>query len=451
MGRGAISRENHQLVFHAAETLAGEAFGDTVFANTGWSGERHAAHGAALCRDWIQRRLRGGFSEFDSNAYLAIDLLALTSLVEHSRDAELCAMATAMIDKLLFSLAVNSWRGIHASSHGRAYAHTLRSARLEETSPVQRLLWGMGCRNAAVLPSTVMATAVRYRLPETIRAAALHVPRDWWGLQRYRGTYRRDRDLLEREWEAVSVTWRTPDVALASVQDYRSGLPGLQEHVWGATLGPEAHVFANHPANTATHSAARPNFWAGNRILPRVAQEGGAVLAVYRIPRDDPMGFTHAWFPTRHFDEWSARGAWIAARVGDGYVALATEGGSRLLERGPTAGQELRPVGAGTAWVCQVGRRATRGSFAEFVDALREPEFGPRVRHVTPEGQELELDFNGAFRIDGRPRILDDAHIHNPFTHTPLDAAHMTITVGDQHHTLDLARAHRAPDQAHPG
>jgi len=36
-------------------------------------------------------------------------------------------MATAMIDRLLFSLAVSSWRGIHASSHGRAHAQTLRS------------------------------------------------------------------------------------------------------------------------------------------------------------------------------------------------------------------------------------------------------------------------------------------------------------------------------------
>jgi hypothetical protein len=110
--------ENHQLVWHSAEMLAGEALPDDMFANTGWSGRVHAEHGRALAREWIARKLASGFSEFDSNAYLAIDTLALASIVEFAADRALAAMAAGLLDKLLFTLATNSWHGVHGSPHG---------------------------------------------------------------------------------------------------------------------------------------------------------------------------------------------------------------------------------------------------------------------------------------------------------------------------------------------
>lgn len=109
--------ENHQLVWHTAELLVGELLGDMTFANDGRTGTEHAEHGRDLATGWIRARLAGGFSEFDSNAYLAIDTLALVSLVEHARDPELRALAAGLADRVLLSLAANSWRGIHGSAH----------------------------------------------------------------------------------------------------------------------------------------------------------------------------------------------------------------------------------------------------------------------------------------------------------------------------------------------
>lgn len=37
-----------------------------------------------MALEWLKRKLEGGFSEYDSNAYLAIDTLALVSLIEYS-------------------------------------------------------------------------------------------------------------------------------------------------------------------------------------------------------------------------------------------------------------------------------------------------------------------------------------------------------------------------------
>jgi hypothetical protein len=445
--------ENHQLVWHTAETLAGEAFPDEVFTNTGWPGTRHAAHGGRLARDWISRRLAGGFSEFDSNAYLAIDILALVALVECTGDAELAGLAAGLTDRVLFSLAANSWRGVHAAAHGRAYVPALRSARLAETSPIMRLCFGVGALNDALLPATALATARRYAVPDAIRATAGHVCDTWWGRQSYRGVHRFTHDLLDRPYGSDAVVYRTPEVMLASVQDYRVGLPGLQEHVWGATLGPEARIFATHPPNSSCSPSSRPNAWAGNRILPRVRQSLDTLLALYHLPSGDPMGRTHAWFPVAHLDEWAQRGSWTAGRVGDGYVALATDGGATLARSGPDAWQELYPAGRGAAWVCTVGRRAVHGTFQEFLASLAEPDFtADRVAVALPGGHLLELPWTGPFTVDGQPADLDGdgrplawPQVDNPACRLAHGATEMLIQIDGAQHRIDLRRGRPLP------
>ncbi|MBO0867097.1 MAG: hypothetical protein J2P15_00890 [Micromonosporaceae bacterium] len=448
--------ENHQLVWHTAETLAGEALADETFGNTGWSGAKHAEHGRGLAREWIERRLAGGFSEFDSNAYLAIDTLALVSLAEFTTDTALAELAAGLADRVLFSLAANSWHGIHGAAHGRSYVQTLRSSRLEETAPIMWLCFGVGALNDAVLPATVLATARRYAVPEAICAVAGDTAEQWYGRQSYRGQYRFAHDLLDRAYGSDAVIYRTPDVMLASVQEYRVGLPGLQEHIWGATLGPEAQVFVTHPPNASCSPSARPNAWAGNRILPRVRQVGGTVLAVYQIPAGDPVGHTHAWFPIAHLDEWTARGDWIAGRVGDGYVALATEGGAEPVTEGPEAWQSLRPAGTGTAWVCTVGRRSTHGTFQEFVEALPPPRFHPaRVRFTPPGGPELDLGWSGPFTVDGQPADLDGEGrpverlaLDNPACRLRHGEEEMVIALDGVRHEISLRHGRPLPPAA---
>jgi hypothetical protein len=439
--------ENHQLVWHTAELLAGEAWPDSVFRNTGWTGHRHARHGREMALTWIKRKLGGGFSEFDSNAYVAIDALALVSLVELAADAEVRQAAEALLDMLLLTLAANSWRGIHGAAHGRSYTQTLRSSRLEETAPIMWALWGTGALNAAVLPATALCMARRYRLPPLVRAVATQVPQQWSGRQVYRGELRLHSDLLSRPYGSDLHVWRTPDAMLSSVQDYRPGLPGLQEHVWGATLGPEVQVFATAPAADTTSSSARPNSWAGQRVLPRVRQHRDALLVVYPGPIR-----THVWFPAPLMDEVRTRGPWLAGRVGDGYVAVAAQGGLRPVTAGDEARQAWLPLGAGSMYVATVGREAEDGPFEAFVSALGDPEFGddPLVRWAARDGRVLELGWTSPFLVDGavvglgadgrpeEPPLLD-----NPAVRVPRDAARLEASWAGHRLVLDLAGGRR--------
>jgi hypothetical protein len=355
-------------------------------------------------------------------------------------------MATAALDKALFQLAAGSWHGVHGSAHGRSYAQALLDPRREETSPIQRLLWGRGTLNGALLPSVVLAEATVYRVPEAIAAVATADVAGWWGRHRQAGTFEPDLDLRSGEWESASVVWRTPDGMLASVQDHRPGRLGRQEHVWGATIGSAVHVFANHPANASLSPSARPNFWAGNRVLPRVRQHRDALIALYRLPQDDPLGFTHAWFPTAAMQEWLQHGPWLAGRVDDGYVAIASDSPLEVLERGPNAANEVRPRGPGAVWLCQLGRRAEHGTLDDFVRRLATPQIaGGHVRYDTPAGKRLELGWDHEWLVDSRPEPLESfPHVDCPAAEAALGDRRFEISWSGHTHVLDLGNARRS-------
>jgi hypothetical protein len=238
---------------------------------------------------------------------------------------------------------------------------------------------------------------------------------------------------------------------LSSVQDYRSGLPGLQEHIWGATLGPEIQVFATEPANDVHDASARPNAWAGQRVLPRARQDRDTVLAVHGTGAP-----THLWCPVPLLDEWTQAGPWLAGRRGDGYVAVATAGGLAPVTAGDEANQAWIPRGDAAAYVATVSDRATDGSFADFVAALAPPEFtanpsgGPRVRWTARDGRVLELGWDGPFLIDGRPADLaadgtpeTPPHLDNPACRQEFGAERLLADHGGERLELDLVRGAR--------
>jgi len=440
--------ENHQLVWHSCEYLAGLIFPDRVFCNDGRSGAEHAEHGRDLALEWLRRRLAGGFAEFDSNSYLAIDVLSLVSLVEFGTDQELVGLARALADRCLFTLALNTWRGSFATAHGRSYAVSLRTSRFEEAAALSWVAFGSGAIGDMLLPAAVLATAKRYQVPELARRLAAAKNRHDWTVQRSHGEQRFQHDLLSRDWDVTSVVYRTPHVVLSSAQDYRSGLPGLQEHTWGATLGPEAQIFVTHPPNCSIDGSSRPNQWAGNRVLPRVRQHREVLLVVHHWPIDDPMGYTHAWFPTAHLDEWTSHGDWLAARVGDGYVAIGAPGGLRLAVSGPNAQSEVRTKrsersAGGSCWACIVGSGDGATGFHGFVHELPElgGQFGERIE-LRWEGHDYELSWTGPFLIDGRSPDLVDGKITAPdllmsnFTRTEADE--LIYQLGEDEYRIPL-------------
>ncbi|OUC08019.1 hypothetical protein RY27_11495, partial [Litorilinea aerophila] len=114
--------ENHQILFHTCEILAGQLYPDREFSNVNKPGSWHREKGERLALSWLHKRATGGFREWDSNTYFEEDVLALTHLADLAENDEVAELAAVVLDKLFFTMAVNSFRGVFGSTHGRTYA-----------------------------------------------------------------------------------------------------------------------------------------------------------------------------------------------------------------------------------------------------------------------------------------------------------------------------------------
>jgi len=418
--------ENHQILFHTTAYLTGQRWPDWTFSNSGWTGAHQMERTKPRIVSWITRRLSGGFSEWDSNAYLAMDIFAMLTLVEFAEDEQIVQLATMMLHKIFFMIACQSFRGAHGSTHGRCYVAGLKSARFENTSGVQRIAWGMGIFNGETRATGALALSRKYRVPDVIQRIGADVDATIVTRARSKAPFVPESDMYGGEWDVSTITFRTPHVMLAAAMDYHPGGRGIQEHLWQATLGPEAMVFTTYPGNSQLHGSARPNYWSGSARLPRVAMHDQTVMCLYRREANVGLDFTHAYFPAAMFDEVVIQGQWAYARVGKGYVALWGDGDLMLMD----SGDEIRSSGAGLAWMCHVG---SGGDFAEFIASLNDPQSdGASLRWTAPTGEDI------SFAWDDPPHIFDDfPHYENRYTNTPLDSQQMTIQHGGESLHLD--------------
>ena len=418
--------ENHSILFHACEILAGQLYPDEVFTNAGQTGQWHREKGERLALAWLKTRGTTGFWEWDSNCYFEEDLLALSHLVDLAETEEVVEYSALVMDKMLFTMAVNSYKGVFGSTHGRTYVPFIKSGQLEATSGICRLMWGQGVYNQHVRGLVGMACS-EYEFPLMIADIATDQREEMWN---------RERHVISAAGDEINkVTYKTPDYMLASVQDYRPGEKGYQQHIWQATFGPDAVVFVSHPPVISEDGAHRPNFWAGNYILPRVAQWKDVLFALHDLPEADWLGFTHAHFPVYMFDAYEVRDNWAFARKADGYLALYASTGLSLMKRGPAAYRELRSYGRETVWICQMGRAALDGDFESFQEkvlGLSVDVQGLDVHYASLRGETFSFGWDTPLLRDGAEEPLSGfKHYENPYCVVELPVSEMDIRFGD--------------------
>jgi hypothetical protein len=235
-------------------------------------------------------------------------------------------------------------------------------------------------------------------------------------------------------------TYRTPDYLLSCAQDYRPGKPGYQQHIWQATLGIDAVAFINHPGSADERS--RPNYWAGNGVMPRAAQHENLLVCVYHLPPNDAFPFSHAYFPREAYDEVVEQGNWICARKGNGYLALYSQHPPRWLQDQEGCTVELRADAPDNIWICEMGDRAAWGSFDAFVEAVAEAEVdcqGMEARYVSPSQGAVRFGWEGPFEVGGQAVALHDSpRFDNPYCQCAFGAEQIAIQRGGEALVLDL-------------
>jgi hypothetical protein len=165
--------ENHYIIYLANEFIAGQTYPDTVFANSGMTGQQHMEHARPLLLRWMSLRARFGFSEWLSNVYWMEDLKGLLLLADWSEDAELTKWSSALLDVMFVELASHLQNGSFGATHGRSYLKDKMTARDEDTYAMAKMVFDdtpTGYEN--IDNASLLATARRYRPPEVARVIA---------------------------------------------------------------------------------------------------------------------------------------------------------------------------------------------------------------------------------------------------------------------------------------
>ena len=176
--------ENHYILFTSAGYLAGQLFPDEVFSNSGETGREKMARNRPRILRWLDMHFRSGFNEWLSHVYYDEDLAALLSLYDFCQDGEIRAKAEMVIDLLLLDMALNSFKGVFGSTHGRSYEDGKKWASTEATSGTSRLLFGMGVYPDIVNMSAAGFALSSYRAPSAIETIAHDVHKSYENRQR---------------------------------------------------------------------------------------------------------------------------------------------------------------------------------------------------------------------------------------------------------------------------
>jgi hypothetical protein len=253
-----------------------------------------------------------------------------------------------------------------------------------------------------------------------------------------------ERDLTRNMRTEINIyTYRTPDYMLSSAQDYRKGYGGDQQHIWSATLGTEAICFTTHPAKLGGDS---PNYWTGSGNLPRVAQVKNVAIILYEISTrmglyvTHKLEYTHAWLPGDKFDEVVERDGWIFARKDDAYLALWSEQPYRWQTEGEYRYTEIIADGKKNIWICELGRKAVDGDFADFMKRILEASLetdGLKIAYRSPSQGLLEFGWDRPLKQDGETvRIGKYPRYGNLYAEAPFPGDR--ISLGHNGHWLKL-------------
>jgi len=381
--------ENHSLLFHGCQLLAGRLWPDERFSNSGRTGAEQAALGLRRCAAWLAEVEPVGFREYLSSTYMPLTVAALMNIVDFSGDAALAQRAAAVADGVFRDLAMHAFDGVVIAPQGRVYRNVL----YPETGGTQALL-SFATPEAVVAHTNwiaFVASSPSYQPPAGL-APLMTQP----ACRRYRQdgvevVLHKTAEYLLTSL-AIPASFDLGEGAAETPANWRAALwpgkPGYQQHLWQATLARDCHVFVSHPGGTFDGTQSRPGYWYGNGSLPRLAQTEGMLAEIFDIPDAHPVGFTHAHWPSDAFDRQEVRGHWAFGRRRSGAVALWCS--QPLVPHDDVlTGRELRAAGRRVAWLCVCGAAPNAAAFETFGRSSVElaPAFDAPARRLRLSGE----------------------------------------------------------------
>ncbi len=167
--------ENHRLIFHTIEYLAGQAMPNIRFGTNNMLGTEHQARAKRLIDQWLAEKAKYGFDEWHSDVYYQKDVDALLTFIEWADDSLDVRRASGLLDLVMFDLAVHQHKANNGVTHGRSYMKDKSVAADEDVFGIVKLAFATTSEpyvSSDDPGAVLLARARRYQLPAVIQRAA---------------------------------------------------------------------------------------------------------------------------------------------------------------------------------------------------------------------------------------------------------------------------------------
>lgn len=182
--------ENHQILFAAAEYLAGQMWPDEIFRagrdyrdegpdairQGDLTGAEHMSKAKSRLIRWLNDRLRFGFSEWNSSNYYQFDFKALFNLADFCVDKEIQTRASMVLDLLIFDIARLTQRGSFGVTAGRNYNDQKMCGWKQSVGDLIEVLFGVRQGIFHIGAAWEFASMRRYEPPDVLIAIGQDKP-----------------------------------------------------------------------------------------------------------------------------------------------------------------------------------------------------------------------------------------------------------------------------------
>ena len=386
VGAMCYGSENHSLLFHTCQLLAGLLWPDEIFTRSGRTGREQEAVARRRIDDWMKRVEERGFSEFLSGGYTPITAAALLNVYDCAGD-EMRVRAGKLLDRIFYDLALNAFDGTVCAPQGRIY-RSVMTPWLNGTQGMFYYATGRGAPQYTEWMAGFAATG--YRIPDDVYEHST-AP----GMTVYPTAGTRIQTYKSEGFMVTSLP--IPLQGEGAPGPFVPYATGYQQHLFYISLGGACNLFVNHPGGTHDGTQIRPGYWYGNGYFPAVSQYDNVLAAVYRLDEDHPVPFVHMFFPEFCFDGVMREGGWIFARRGASYVGVWC---SRALTRHDTdivQGCDLRAEGGSSGWLFVCGDATVAPDFPSFREYAKKfaPVFDEAGMALTfGDGKKVDFSVN---------------------------------------------------------
>ena len=394
--------ENHALLFHTSQYLAGYLFQDDTFTVSGKTGINQYQIGKKRLEEWFEVFNKYGYAEWNSATYLPIDLIGFFVLYELAPDNNIKNLAQKALDFTFKVIDYNTFNGIMGTSHGRIYEHTLKARQLNEVSFISWITYGEGYVN-------ISARAV------TLYCISDYIPNNYKKDLEVNSNEAVVIECLQGKNEVETYLYRDNYYQMASVLNLNPFKHGHQQHTSNVALGKKSvQFYINHPGEKPFSGEGRPSYWAGNGTNSYIEQYKNVTMVLINIEENELVKYVHAYFPVYEYDEYKLEDKWLFCKVDDSYMGVYFANGFELIKQGANTNKEIISYGSRNGVIVKCSSIVESASFNNFIEqCCKSTILYEEIKSITFNDSQyghMQLKYPEGLMINNQKVVRDSAN-----------------------------------------